>query len=145
MGLLDKLKFNLWDDVDAVVDLVKRWTPEGCKSEKDYEKSFYAFLHAELGDEKIVRQYAQGRIRADLVINGKVIVELKTHLMRKDVLQRLIGQISGYEQWSGLVIILLTGDVDPDLRKELERVAEKFEPPFATAADGRRFTIVQKA
>lgn len=30
MGLLDKLKFQLWDDVGAVVDLIAKWRPHGC-------------------------------------------------------------------------------------------------------------------
>jgi hypothetical protein len=119
MGFLDKLKFNLWDDVGAVTTLIGNWQPESCKSEKDFENSLYKFLHAELGDTQITKQFAQGRIRADLAIGTKVIVELKFNLNTTTKYQRLIGQLDSYKGWEGRVIVLLVGETEPNLFKEL--------------------------
>jgi hypothetical protein len=142
MGLLDKLKFNLWDDADAIIGLISKWQPKNCKTEKDFEKSLYDYLHRELGDLQITRQYARGRIRSDLVVADKVIIELKTNLDTTSKLQRLIGQLNGYESWEGRVIVLLTGKTDPNLRKELDRFVKKYEPVFPT--ESMRFVVAQK-
>jgi hypothetical protein len=79
-------------------DLIGKWKPRSCKSEKDYENSLYEFLHKELGDTQITKQYARGRIRADIVISEKVIIELKTNLDSTGKYQRLIGQLAAYEK-----------------------------------------------
>src|SRR5437867_13335352 len=109
MGLIDKIKFNAWDNVGAVVSLLGRWKPTKCSVEKDFERSLYSFLHAELGDLQITKQYAQGRIRADLMIANKVIVELKHNLDTTAKYQRLVGQLAEYKEWEGRIVILLTG------------------------------------
>ncbi len=51
MGLLDKLKFQL-DDVGAVVDVIGKWGPRRCATEKDYEKSMYTYLHDVFADTR---------------------------------------------------------------------------------------------
>ena len=96
MSLLDKLKCHTGNDVGAVGSIIKRWKPTKCKTEKDYEKSLYAFLHEQLGGTQITKQYAKGRIRADLVIADRVIVELKNNLDSTAKYQRLIGQLTQY-------------------------------------------------
>ena len=50
IGTLDKLEFNLWDSVDTTIDVIKRWSPRKCETEKDYENSLYTYLHKRLGD-----------------------------------------------------------------------------------------------
>ena len=119
MSFLDKLKFKLWDDVGAVVDAITKWRPRKCATEKDYEKSLYAYLHEVFDDTQITKQFAQGRIRADLKVGKDVIVELKHNLDSTAKLQLLIGQLSQYEDWGGRVVVLLTGETEPNLRKEL--------------------------
>jgi len=121
MGLLDKIKFQAWDDVGAVVSLIKKWHPRTCKTEKDYERSLYEYLHEQFGDLQVTKQYARGRIRADLCVAGKVIVELKNNLDTTAKYQRLVGQLTEYKRWDGRVVVLLTGKTDPNLRKQLDR------------------------
>ncbi len=121
MSLSDKLKFRFWSDVDAVVSLFEKWTPGAFRTEKEYESSLYEFLHKELGDIQVTKQFASGRIRADLVVADKIIIELKHNLNSTGKYQRLIGQIETYKEWSGRTVILLTGKTDPNLRKELDK------------------------
>lgn len=125
MKILDKVKFYLWDSVGFVTKKIESWEPKKCKTEKDYEKSLYQYLHDELGDLQITKQYAKGRIRADLMIGDRVIVELKHNLDTTAKYQRLIGQISEYKEWDGRVIILLTGETDVNLRKQLDAFIKK--------------------
>lgn len=42
--MLEKAKF-LWDPKGAVVSLIKEWEPGTLKTEAQYEKSLYDFLH----------------------------------------------------------------------------------------------------
>lgn len=125
MGLLDKLKFKMWDNAGAVVDVIRRWEPGDCKTEKEYERSLYAFLHDVFGDLQVTKQYAQGRVRADLCVAGKVILELKNNLDTTAKYQRLVGQIAEYKNWNGRIVILLTGTTEPNLRKQLDKFVEK--------------------
>lgn len=142
MGFLDKLRFQAWDSVAAVTALMAKWKPKGCRTEKDFEKSLYSFLHAELGDIQITKQFAQGRIRADLVIGGKVIVELKHNLDSTAKYQRLIGQLSEYKTWDGYTVVLLTGKTDPNLKKELHRFLKRED--LTGDLFGDKVTVVEK-
>lgn len=126
MGEIDKLKFRYWDDVGAIIDIIKKWRPRGCKTEKDYENSLSSKLHENFPSFQITKQYAKGRIRADLLIDEKVIVEIKHNLYSTAEYLRLIGQLIVYRHdWSGRVLLLLTGKTDPSLVKDLERIIKK--------------------
>ena len=120
-----KIAFS-WDGAGMVSNCIKRWKPSKCTSEKDFEKSLYDFLHDELGDMQITKQYAKGRIRADLAVGDKVILELKFNLDTTAKYQRLIGQINDYKDWGGGVIIVLTGTTDKNLRKKLDKDIRSF-------------------
>ena len=125
MGFLDKLKFQVWDSTGSIMTLLDKWKPKGCSTERDFEKSLYNFLHSELGDIQVTKQSARGRIRADLVIGDKVIVELKHNLDSTAKYQRLVGQLAEYKEWKGQIVVLLTGKTDPNLRKQLNNYLKK--------------------
>jgi hypothetical protein len=141
MSTFDEIKFKLWNNVDAVVSLIQRWNPKNCKTEKDYEKSLYEYLHNEFDTIQVTKQYAKGRIKADIVIGGEkgIIIEIKRNLTTKAEYQRLIGQLVEYKEWPGSVIVLLAGSVDLNFKKQLEKFAEN-EVQFLEP----KFTIVQK-
>ncbi len=122
---MDKLKFKLLDDVDAVVGVISRWTPDACANEKAYERSLYAYLHEVFDDMQITKQFAQGRIRADLMVGNKVIIELKHNLNTMAKLHGLIGQLTQYDDWHGRIVVLLTGETEPNLRKQLKQFIQK--------------------
>ncbi len=143
MGLLDELKFKVWDSVGAVTSLLGRWRPRGCKTEKDFENSLYKFLHESLGKIQITKQYAKGRIRADLVVGDDVIVELKHNLDSTAKFQRLIGQLSEYKEWKGQIVVLLTGSTDPNLRKQLDDYIER-EGLDEEFMSGAKVTVFEK-
>ena len=48
-------------------------------------------------------------------------VELKNNLNTTAKYQRLIGQISEYKEWEGQILVLLIGETDPNLRKQLKK------------------------
>ena len=125
MGFLQKIRFNFFDAGGMIRSLIEEWRPRKCKAEREYEKSLYMFLHKRLEDIQITKQYARGRIRADLVVGDKVIVELKNNLNTTAKYQKLIGQITEYKKWDGQIIIVLTGDTDLNLHKELTKYIEK--------------------
>jgi len=101
MGFLQKIRFNFFDAGEMIVHYIEKWRPRKCKTEKEYEKSLYTFLHKQLEDIQVTKQFAKGRIRADLVVGDKVIVELKNNLNTTAKYQKLIGQITEYKKWDG--------------------------------------------
>jgi len=141
MGFLDRVKFR-WDSAGFVTSLMDKWRPRGCKTEKDFENSLYKFLHEHLDTIQITKQYARGRIRADLVVGDDVIVELKHNLNTTAKYQRLTGQLIEYKEWKGQIVILLTGEVDPNLRKQLKGFIES--EGFDDDWDEGTVTVVEK-
>jgi hypothetical protein len=141
MGFLDGVKFR-WDSAGFVTSLMDKWRPRGCKTEKDFENSLYKFLHEHLDTIQITKQYARCRIRADLVVGDDVIVELKHNLNTTAKYQRLTGQLIEYKEWKGQIVILLTGEVDPNLRKQLKGFIESEE--FDDDWDEGTVTVVEK-
>ena len=101
MGILQKMRFKFCDAGAMISSLVEQWHPRKCKTEKQYEKSLYTFLHRQLEDIQVTKQFAKGRIRADLVVGDKVIVELKNNFSTTAKYQKLIGQITEYKDWMG--------------------------------------------
>ena len=95
--------------------LVTEWNPENVRSEAEAEQSLYEFLCSKLAGFRIRRQYPHDRIRADIVIEDIVAIELKWNLQSTEEFQRFIGQLEGYSRWGvGLVVVFL-GSCDPDL------------------------------
>ncbi len=128
MSLLGKLKFG-YDPHAFVLNLIQEWRPRGCETEKDYEISLYNFLHRKLEGEtiEITKQYGQGRIKGDIVVGRKVLIELKADLDSTSKLQRLYGQLELYSQdWKSHVIVVLCGEHDRNLIAQLQRQIEKY-------------------
>ena len=83
-----------WNPVQYVSKYIDEWSAKGCSSEKDCEDSLYLFLHDRLPKLQIVKQYGRGRSHVDLLIQDKVMVELKYDLTSTGEYQRLIGQLA---------------------------------------------------
>lgn len=125
MGLFSTIKFR-FDRVGTLKALLDKWRPRNCTTEKAYENSLTTFLRRELPeDTKITPQYAQGRFHADLVIDDRLVVEIKYNLDTTAKYQPPVGQIATYRDWKGQVILLLAGKTDPDLKKELTPYLKK--------------------
>ncbi len=144
MGLLDSLKFKMWDDVGTIITLLKKWKPRQCETEKDYENSLFHYLNKELGEIQITKQYAQGRFKADLVIGKRVIVEMKNNLNSTAKYQRLIGQLTQYSDWDGSIVVILTGDSDINIVKDLKTFLKKHDSNAFDPLSGEKFTLFEK-
>ncbi|MBE3139588.1 MAG: hypothetical protein IMZ53_03290 [Thermoplasmata archaeon] len=141
MDIVRKAIF-LWDPISEVKKAIKLWSPGKCESEKDCENSLYNFLHAHFDDVQITKEYGVGRTRADINVGDKVLIEIKKDLQTKAQKDRLIGQLEDYMKWTGATIILLTGETDPNLKKELDQYA-KDRGSFRTFYDPA-FHVIEK-
>lgn len=124
MGLRDKFWW-WWDNVEVLTSLIDKWSPHNFKREKDYENSLFSFLHEELEDHEIIKQYAISRTRADLVIDNELIIEIKYNFNTLTKYRNLLGQLAEYKDWGGPIILLLVGKTDPDLKKRLTSRAKE--------------------
>ncbi len=123
MGVMDKLKFHVWDNVGAIVDVVKKWKPRDCTSEKDYENSLLRKLKKHFPGLEIVQQYECAGVRGDILVGDKVLIEIKTDLKSTTM---LMGQLMRYKQkWRGRILVLLTGNTKPSILKELEEFVDR--------------------
>ena len=121
MGLFRPPGDDVCRAAGIVAALIEEWSPQRFRTEKAYEISLYCYLHDNLTDYQVTRQYARGRVRADIVVEDHVVLEIKNNLESTTKYHRLIGQLSEFRNWSGHIIIVLCGDTDRNIRKELDR------------------------
>ncbi len=125
--------------------VIKEWIPKRCSTEKDYENSLVKHLRKHLPKARITPQFAIGRTKADIVIDGKDIVEIKKDLKSTAVRDRLIGQLTQYKEWRGKVFVVIVGEKDPDILAEVRKFAEAVDSQSFDAFFGdRKIIIVEK-
>jgi hypothetical protein len=108
-----------------VLKLIEDWHPRGCKTEKDFERWLHKHLEKNLPSSEVIMQYASGRIKGDIGVDGQILVEIKDSLKSTGQLQRLIGQLELYNGlWKGKVIVLICGDSQRDLANALTKKIE---------------------
>lgn len=126
MGLFEHARFHLWDSGGFVESLIDQWQPKQFRTEQQYEKSLYEFLHSKLEEIQVTRQYARGRVRADIVVGDKVIIELKNNLDNTSKYHRLVGQLNEYKGWNGPIFVLLCGKTDTNISKDLQKLVSEY-------------------
>ena len=141
MDLFDKLSF-WFSPTSAVLELVGTWNVGGCGSEKQCEDSLYDYLQRSLDGVQIIRQYGRARSFVDIMVADRVMVELKYELTSTAEYQRLVGQLVGYKEWNKDIIVVLVGNTEPNLLKNLQKVVDKEFVGF-TLFDNN-VTIVEK-
>jgi len=86
-----------------------------------------------LPSSEIIMQYASGRVKGDIGIDGQILVEIKDDLKSTGQLQRLMGQLDLYNGlWKGKVIVVICGDSQRDLVNALTKKVESFKSDFLT-------------
>jgi len=129
-----------------VFRLVEEWQPRKCETEKDFERSLFRHLEKNLPRSEIIKQYAAGRVKGDIVVDGDILLELKDRIVTTGAAQRLIGQISIYnEKWNGKVLIIICGESQRDLLAMVEKRVESLDPgPLDIFAEKKIYLHVRK-
>jgi len=118
------IKLN-WDAPGLVKKILVDWQPIEFASERAAEDSLYEYLHAQFEKTQVTRQYARGRATVDLVIGERVMIELKHNLSTTSELQRLKGQLMEYKSWDMAIMVVLTGETDMNLLKDLKMFVQR--------------------
>jgi len=144
MSLLSRFGFNL-NPVGTVTDIIKKWKPGVCETEKDYEKSLYTFLEKQLPDIEVINQFGIGRTKVDIAVGRKVFIEIKYNLNSTSKLQRLIGQLSLYKKEKDEdLIILICGDVDKNILRQLKDEVEEYNRTMFVFDSDTVFIMLKK-
>jgi hypothetical protein len=78
-------------------------------------------------------QYASGRVKGDIGIDGHILIEIKDSMKSTGQLQRLMGQLDLYNGlWKGKVIVVVCGDSQRDLVNTLTKKVDSFRADFLT-------------
>lgn len=104
----------------AVCRAIEGWIPEDLSSESVVESSLALHLSQRINGAEIRRQFAYDRIRADLLIEETVAIEIKLNLRSTNEFQRLIGQLETYARWGKRTIVLLVGETDENLQRRIK-------------------------
>ena len=128
-----------------VIKLIDDWRPRKCGTEKDFERSLHKHLEKNLEKSDVIMQYAAGRVKGDIVVDGKILIEIKDSLKSTGQLQRLLGQLEIYAtQWKGTVIVVICGDSQRDLVKVVNQKVEALKPE-GFFEDQKIFLVVRGA
>jgi len=120
LAFFRNLWFHLCGSVDTVCNHINKWTPEDISSEAAIEESLYVYLCNHMKGHDIRRQFPYDRVRADILINEIVAIEIKLNLMSTIEFQRLIGQLETYARWGIQMIVLVVGQIDMNLKSRVE-------------------------
>ena len=112
--------FHMRGAVDTVCNHIDNWSPEDISTEAAIEESLYVYLTSHMKGHDIRRQFPYDRVRADILINEMVAVEIKLNLISTTEFQRLIGQLETYARWGKRMIVLVVGQIDMNLKSRIE-------------------------
>ena len=118
---------NYWlNPVGYVLAQIDKWKRRKCNNEQDFKLSLFRNLEKGLQGREVIKEYATGRVRGDIVIDKKILIEVKKSLDSTGKLQRLLGQIEIYENdWKGNLILVLGGKHDTNLLAQVRKAVEK--------------------
>jgi len=142
MSFLEKVKFGL-NSKGAIKKLLSGWKPKNCDNEKQYENSLYDYLHSHLESIQVTKQFSKGRTSADIMVGNAIVIELKHNLKTTAKYQRLLGQIMEYKTWEESIFIVLCGETEPNLRKELTQFLKK-EGLMGNLLEDEKVTVIDK-
>jgi len=126
MGDLGHKVSSFWDEMDHVERLVIGWNPEGCRTKGDYERSLSAWLREHLKEKEIVKKVAIGKMKVDLAIGGTIFIQIRKDLQNQGQLEQLITQIDGYSKNLKNLILILCGEVDKNLVRQVRKKGISF-------------------
>ena len=101
---------------------IRSWRPKKCRTEIAYRNSLYKRLE-EAFSKVPVKEYGAGRVRADLAYGKKIAIELKLNFNTTGKYHRLLGQLEDYRTEFGKVIVVLLGNTDLGLYRDLKKKA----------------------
>lgn len=109
--------------VSNVLTEIRNWRPRGCETESDFKSSLFSKLSGGVFRDEPVREYGFGRVRADIAFGKNIGIELKLDLDSTPKFHRLIGQLGDYQKTFANTIVVLVGESDPNLVKDLRKRA----------------------
>lgn len=112
--------FKYWDPLGTVTDAIRQCKLYDLSSEAEVEESLFQHLNRKLKGIDVRRQYPHDRVKADILIEEYVAIEIKLNLITTAEFQRLIGQLETYARWGVLMIVLIVGEADDDLKRRIE-------------------------
>ena len=104
-----------------ILDILQDFEPETVRDEEDLEKQLYQYLRARLGGQ-VQRQVPVGDQKVDIVIGGRIGIELKIAESRSK-LQRLVGQVLDYvDYFDEVIAVILDVGATVDLESYIKKL-----------------------
>jgi hypothetical protein len=117
---------SFWEEMDQVERLIRGWNPEGHRTKRDCERSLSKYLKEHLRENEIVKKVMIGKVKADPAIGEAVVIQIRKDLQNQRQLERLISQIDGYSKHLKNLILILFGEVDKNLLKQVRKKGISF-------------------
>lgn len=108
--------------VDSIKAKIEEFEPLSIENEKDLEKQLYQWLR---GDFDVDDQYSTQKGSIDLVVDGKIGIEIKIAETR-NILRTLSGQIEDYKNYfKDIIVVLYDMGKLPDIKDYTDKYKEK--------------------
>lgn len=150
MNILKEIlyKLSLPRSVPIIKDLMEDWEPGNFNHESGYRDSLYRFLDKEFRLVDVKRRYSEGKVSPDITVGDNVFMEIYKDFDKDSDLQGLKTKIDNYKdeyKEKGIsIIVLLVGDADTELIKELQQYLEESFDPILFFGEASRTEILVK-
>ena len=128
--------------LEDLIMALQSFRPEPVRDEEELEKQLYQYLRARFPELPIKRQAQIGPYRVDLLV-GNCSVEIKVPKSRTH-LQRLLGQVGDYREYTGCVIAFILDTGKLNLDDYVERLAERGITPIVVKGSLKKTSKTEK-
>ena len=114
--------FRMWDPINSVTEKIQEWSPrQQYSSEAECEKALTEYLIKCFPGLSIRNQFPYDRVKADIVIEKTVAIEIKFSLKSGNEFNRLLGQIDHYGDWGIGLIVVVFGNIPKDYTHRIQK------------------------
>lgn len=122
MGFAVRRGFNTLDSAAAVRSVLPEWKKEGHKTAAKRKEALFSLLKEKLQGYPLKKAAApeKGKPKADFLVAHDLAILLEHGLSSARRLSSVIRRLEAFRKWEGKVLLILTGDVEEDLRAKVD-------------------------
>lgn len=122
MGFAVRRGFNPQDSAAAVRSILPEWKTGKNDTAVKRKESLFKLIKKRLPDYPLKKAAApaKGKPKADLLVAHDLAVLVETGLATKKRLAAVLARLETFRVWEGKVLVILTGEVDEELRSRID-------------------------
>ena len=142
---MNEWKFKYWGAPGNIQQMFEDWSPLKGDNEIHYKKELYKYFRKKFRKANIQKEFEQGKIRADFIIDNEIVVKVLYNLQKTSDYQKAMSKILDYRGWLGKVVIVLLGKTEPKLSMNLKKDVDSLNIKLFKGKTEGKFIAIEKA